>query len=77
MARDLEGLDLRVRSGSIDDPDGLAFVGEKARTLILCPVGRGWLPIDRRAEPHAVDAVLSGSVEGEVVTGPHRIVTRS
>jgi len=75
MARDLEQLDLCVWSGSADDPDGLAFVGEKARTLILCPVGRGWLPIDRQAEPHPVDALLSGSVEGEVRVGPHRIAT--
>jgi hypothetical protein len=73
MARDLEGLDLRVWSGSVDDPDGLSFVGEKARTLILCPVGRGWLPIDRQAEPHAVEVVAAGGVTGEVVTGPHHV----
>jgi hypothetical protein len=76
MARDLAELGLDVWSGSIDDPGGLAFVGEKARTLILCPVGRPWLPIDRQAEPHPVDAVLSGSVDGEILTGPHRIATK-
>ena len=75
MARELEQLDLHVWSGSVEQPDGLAFVGEKARTLILCPVGRGWLPIDRQAEPHPVDALLSGAVPGEVRVGPHRIAT--
>lgn len=73
MARDLRKLDLRVWYGSIEDPNGLAFVGEKARTLILCPVGRGWLPIDRFAEPHPVDMVLSDAVKGEIQTGTHRI----
>jgi hypothetical protein len=73
MACDLEGIGLRVWSGTADDPGSLAFVGEKARTLILCPVGRGWLPTDVRAEPHPVEAVLSGGRAGEVVTGQHRI----
>ena len=76
LALDLEELNLRVWSGSLDDPDGLAFVGEKARTLILCPQGRGWLPTDRPAEPHPVEVVLSGTPGGSVVTGAHR-VTRS
>jgi hypothetical protein len=77
MARDLEQLGLRVWSGSADEPGALAFVGEKARTLILCPVGRGWLPIDRRAEPHPVEAVLSAPIQGEIVTGDHRIAAVS
>ena len=76
MARELEPLGLEVWSGSVDDPEGLAFVGEKARTLILCPVGRGWLPIDRLAEPHPVDVTLSGTPEGNVLTGGH-LVSRS
>jgi catechol 2,3-dioxygenase-like lactoylglutathione lyase family enzyme len=76
MARDLEELDLHVWSGSADDPDGLAFVGEKARTLILCPVGRGWLPIDRRAEPHPVDVTLSGTPEGTVGVNGHHVTRR-
>ena len=41
------------------------FVGEKARTLILAPPGRGWLPTGRPAEPHPVEARLSGSPKGE------------
>ena len=73
MALDLEELDLGVWSGSLDDPDGLAFVGERARTLILCPEGRGWLPIDRPAEPHPVEVVVSGPPQGSVVAGAHRV----
>jgi hypothetical protein len=76
MARDLEPLELEVWSGSVDDPEGLAFAGEKARTLILCPVGRGWLPIDRHAEPHPVEVIVSGAPEARVVTGGH-VVSRS
>jgi hypothetical protein len=41
--------------GSIEEPDRLAFVGEKGRTLILAPEGRGWLPTGRPAEPHPVE----------------------
>jgi catechol 2,3-dioxygenase-like lactoylglutathione lyase family enzyme len=59
-------LGLEVWDGTLDEPGRLAFVGERARTLILCPAGRGWLPTGRPAEPHAVEAVLSGSPEGEV-----------
>ena len=77
MARDLEQLDLHIWSGSTDDPDSLAFVGEKARTLILCPVGRSWMPLDRLAEPHPVDATLSGPGQGEVTTGGHRIAVEA
>jgi hypothetical protein len=76
MARELEQLDLRVWSGSADDPESLAFVGEKARTLILCPIDRGWLPIGRPAQPHRVDVTLTGPPEGTVRTGGHGITRR-
>ena len=46
----------------------LAFVGEKARTLILCRAGRPWLPTGRPAEAHPVEVVLVGA-EGEVPLG--------
>src|ERR671930_1093575 len=59
-------LGLEVWDGSVDEPGDLAFVGERARTLILCPAARGWLPTGRPAEPHPVEAVLSGSPAGEV-----------
>ena len=56
--RDLEAEGLELWSGTVDEPDRLAFVGEKGRTLILAPPGRGWLPTDRPAEPHPVEYVL-------------------
>ena len=56
--RDLEAEGLELWSGTVDEPDRLAFVGEKGRTLILAPPGRGWLPTGRPAEPHPVEYVL-------------------
>lgn len=73
MARELETLDLHVWDGTLEGGGRLAFVGEKARTLILCPESRGWLPTGRPAEPHPVGALLSGPPSGEVLVGPHRI----
>jgi catechol 2,3-dioxygenase-like lactoylglutathione lyase family enzyme len=57
--RTLESRGLQLWSGTVDEPDRLAFVGEKGRTLILSPPGRGWLPTDRPAEPHPVEYVLA------------------
>jgi len=54
----LRTLDLPLWSGTIDDPDRLAFVGEKGRTLILVEEGRGWLPTGRPAEIHPVEFEL-------------------
>ena len=59
-------LGLELWDGTVDEPGRLAFVGERARTLILSPPGRGWLPTRRAAEPHPVDALLAGRPEGEV-----------
>ena len=58
LLRELQAEGLELWSGTVDEPDRLAFVGEKGRTLILAPPGRGWLPTDRPAEPHRVDYVL-------------------
>ena len=41
-------------------------IGERGRTLILAPPGRGWMPTGRPAERHPVEAELSGTVDGEV-----------
>ncbi len=57
-------LGIELWDGTVEGPGRLAFVGEKARTLILSPTGRGWLPTGRPAEVHPVDAVLSGSPTG-------------
>ena len=61
-----ERLGLELWDGTVDEPGRLAFVGERARTFILTPPGRGWLPTRRAAEPHALDALLAGRPDGEV-----------
>jgi hypothetical protein len=68
-AERLRTLDLPLWSGTIDDPDRLAFVGEKGRTLILAEKGRGWLPTGRpRRDPpgriRARTVALGGLEEG-------------
>ncbi|MDQ4027088.1 MAG: hypothetical protein M3214_03440 [Actinomycetota bacterium] len=67
---------LHTWDGELNDPRRLAFAGERARTLILCPVGRGWLPTDRPAEMHPVEVVVQGVRRGEsrFPRAPHRIV---
>jgi hypothetical protein len=49
---------LPLWSGTIDDSERLAFIGEKGRTLILAEEGRGWLPTGRPAEIHPVEFEL-------------------
>ena len=73
LAHGLEPLGLELWDGELDEPGRLAFVGEQARTLILAPEGRGWLPTGRAAESHTVDVILSGPPTGEVTTGGHRV----
>ncbi|MEX2645841.1 MAG: hypothetical protein WD249_06220 [Gaiellaceae bacterium] len=80
MAAELERLlGLRLWAGSVEEERPLGFVGEQARTLILSPSGRGWLPTGRPAEPHPVDVVLSGPEERGAVLegGRHRIRRRA
>lgn len=59
-------LGLELWDGTVDGEARLAFVGEKARTLILCRAGRPWLPTGRPAEAHPVDVLLAGRPEGDV-----------
>jgi catechol 2,3-dioxygenase-like lactoylglutathione lyase family enzyme len=58
LLRELEQLGLRLWSGTVEELESLGFVGEKGRTFILAPPGRGWLPTGRPAEPHPVVAKL-------------------
>jgi hypothetical protein len=60
-------LGLELWDGTLDGERRLAFVGEPAKTLILSPPGRPWLPTRRPAEPHPLDVTLSGTPEGEVL----------
>ena len=74
MAAELERrLELELWDGTVDEEGRLGFLGERGRTLILCPPGRGWLPTGRPAEAHPLEAVLSGPPEGEASVDGYRI----
>ena len=60
-------LGLELWDGTVEAEGRLAFVGEPARTLILSPPNRGWLPTGRPAEVHACEVVLAGTPSGEVL----------
>lgn len=60
-------LGLELWDGTVDGGARLAFVGEKARTLILSRAGRPWLPTGRPAEAHPVEVVLAGGLDGDVM----------
>ncbi len=67
---EIEAAGLELWDGTIEEPGRLAFVGERGRTFILAPPGRGWLPTGRPAEPHPVEARVD--LDG----GYARVVTR-
>ncbi len=73
IADALAPLGLELWDGTVTEEGLLGFVGERGHTLILCPPGRGWLPTGRPAEPHPVEAVLSGPPAGEVLADGFRI----
>jgi hypothetical protein len=72
IAAGLHKIGLRLWDGALV-PGRLAFVGERAKTLIVAAPGRGWLPTGRPAEVHPVDVLITGMPAGTVVVGPHRI----
>jgi hypothetical protein len=74
LAAALGELDLAQWAGDLDAEGTLAFVGEKARTVILSPPGRGWLPTGRPAEPHPSEVELEAPRPGVVHVGQSRIV---
>ncbi len=59
-------LGLEVWDGTVSGEGRLAFVGEKARTMILCRGGRPWLPTGRPAEAHPIEVKLAGGLPGTV-----------
>jgi hypothetical protein len=63
LLAELRDLGLEQWDGDVEDETRLAFVGEKARTFILSPEGRGWLPTGRPAEAHPYRAELHGAEE--------------
>jgi D-alanyl-D-alanine carboxypeptidase len=66
MAAELQKVGLELWDGTLEEEGRLAFVGERGRTLILAPPGRGWMPTGRAAERHPVEAELLGPTDGEV-----------
>ncbi len=75
IAGGLETVGIELWDGVVS-PGGLAFLGERARTLIVAEPGRGWLPTGRSAEPHPVDVLITGLPDAEIVVGGHRIRCR-
>lgn len=72
----VDELGLELWDGTVTEPGRLAFVGERARTLILSPAGRTWLPTQQAAEPHAADVVIVGGAREaqlELAGGPYRL----
>lgn len=59
-------LNLHVWDGTLDVPHRIAFVGERARSLILSRPGRGWRPTGRPAEPYPIEVVLAGTSAGDI-----------
>jgi catechol 2,3-dioxygenase-like lactoylglutathione lyase family enzyme len=74
LAAALGELGLAQWAGELDAEGRLAFVGEKARTVILSPPGRGWLPTGRPAEPHPSEVELEAPRPGVAHVGQSRIV---
>jgi hypothetical protein len=68
-----EELSLEQWDGDLDDGARLAFVGQKAKTFILSPAGRGWLPTGRPAEAHPCDVELAETRSGEAQIDLYRI----
>ncbi len=74
LARALEGLGLELWDGTVEEPDRLAFVGEKGRTLIISPEGRGWLPTGRPAAQYPADLEIVQNLRFEFGRGNFRAI---
>jgi catechol 2,3-dioxygenase-like lactoylglutathione lyase family enzyme len=76
MAAALEKIGVALWDGSLE-PSRLAFMGSRDGVLILCPEGRGWMPTERPAEPHPVEATIAGerAAEAAFPCTRHRIRT--
>jgi catechol 2,3-dioxygenase-like lactoylglutathione lyase family enzyme len=79
MASALVTLGIPLWDGTVDEPGRLAFMGDREGVLILSPEGRGWMPTGRAAEPHPVEALLSGARDAEATLPgtAHRITMSS
>ena len=79
MASALVSLGIPLWDGTVDEPARLAFMGDREGVLILSPEGRGWMPTGRAAEPHGVEALVSGERDADATLPgtPHRITISS
>jgi hypothetical protein len=78
MARQLaDKLALSLWDGTVEESGRLAFVGDPARTFILAPPGRVWLPTGRAAESHPVEALIAGRKNAGVELEDSRYRIRS
>jgi hypothetical protein len=67
MAEALEKeLGLELWDGTVTEPGRLAFMGERARTLILSAPHRGWLPTGRPAVAYRIVLHLAGAREKQI-----------
>jgi hypothetical protein len=79
MASALVTLGIPLWDGTVDEPGRLAFMGDREGVLILSPEGRGWMPTGRAAEPHPVEALVSGerAADATLPGTAHRITLSS
>jgi catechol 2,3-dioxygenase-like lactoylglutathione lyase family enzyme len=79
MASALVTLGIPLWDGTVDEPGRLAFMGGREGVLILSPEGRGWMPTRRAAQPHPVEARVSGARDAEATLPgtAHRITMSS
>jgi catechol 2,3-dioxygenase-like lactoylglutathione lyase family enzyme len=59
-------LGIEAWDGTVSERGRLAFIGEKARTMILSPPERGWLPTGRPAVAYDIQVRLAGAPEGQI-----------
>lgn len=72
IAAGLEELGLPLWAGATSQGQ-LAFLGERAQTVIVTEPARGWLPTGRPAEAHPVGVTIVGKPAAEITLGAHRI----
>jgi hypothetical protein len=75
MAAALEPLGIGLWSGTLDEPDSLAFMGGREGVFILTHPGRGWMPTGRPAEPWPVEVTVAGTREASARVFEHTIAT--
>jgi catechol 2,3-dioxygenase-like lactoylglutathione lyase family enzyme len=74
LAAALGELGLEQWDGDLGAEGRLAFVGKKARTVLLSSPGRGWLPTGRPAEAHPTEVELETPIPGVAQIGASRIL---